>query len=125
MGGSSSSSNATSNYSSVDNSITYTDLGAIEAGTSVSLEAMELAKNSLDSMALSNDSAFEFGSKAFDFSDGQTGMALQAMQDFGNNALEKVADSYQESDAQTMQEIFKYSAITAGIFAAAIVMRGK
>lgn len=111
MGLFSSSRSSSKNYSYVDNSYTethtYTDAGAIEAGKGIAETALDLARFSVESV----------GSRE--------AMALQAMEDYGNNALEKVAQSYQESDAETMQTIFKYTAITAAVVGVAFMLKGK
>jgi hypothetical protein len=111
MGGSSSSSSSSSNYSSIDNSLTqnynYTDAGAIEAGENIAVSALDLANSSIESVGK------------------REAQALTAMQDFGENAMSLVANSYKESDAETMQSIFKYSAITAAVIASAYLLKGK
>lgn len=105
MGGSSSSKSSSSNYSSIDNSYhetnTTTDHGALEVAKSISTNAMDLANYSLESVGV------------------REAQALNAMADFGESAMTKVANSYKESDAETMQAIFKYSAVAAAVIGVA------
>lgn len=133
MGGSSSSRSSSSNYSSIDNSYhelnateeyddsfntdnsknyedsfnTYTDHGALEVAESLVSNSLDLAQMSIESVGEREQ------------------MALNAVTSIGQSALSHVASSYKESDAETMQTIFKYSAITAAVISAAILLKGK
>ena len=111
MGGSSSSKSSSSNYSSIDNSYhetnTTTDFGALEIAESITTNAIDLANYSLESVGE------------------REAQALNSMALFGESAMSHVANSYKESDAETMQTIFKYSAIAAAVIGVAYAVGRK
>lgn len=107
---------------------TYTDLGAIEAGTGV-------AVSSLDAMVNSQDSAFEFGSDAlaavgrsqsdaFSLVDNLARDSLSRLEDSTSNALGFMSNVSRDQNAVMTENVVKYLAIAAGVVGVAMFLKG-